>query len=37
LTSDKILQDILAEQVELANDETEHTFLAQLRDLVNAG
>jgi len=36
LTNDQILQDILAEQVVLANDETEHTFLAQLHALINA-
>lgn len=36
LTNDQILQDILSEQVELANDETEHTFLSLLRDLVDA-
>jgi len=36
LTNDKILQDILSEQVVLANDETEHTFMAQLRALVQA-
>lgn len=35
LTNDQILQDILAEQVVLANDETEHTFLAQLRALIS--
>lgn len=36
LTNDQILQDILAEQIVLANDETEHTFLAQLRALIGS-
>lgn len=37
LTNDQILQDILSEQVALANDDAEHTFMAQLRALVQAG
>lgn len=36
LTSDDILADILAEQVVLANDDNEHTFMSQLRALVEA-
>lgn len=36
LTSDDILKDILLEQVALANDESEHTFMSQLRTLVEA-
>lgn len=34
LTNDEILSDILSEQVVLANNENEHTFMAQLRALV---